>query len=60
MFAIARLMQLAGLIVPPLAIVAELNHTISLGQMLGFLVVAVCLFVLGYYLQQYTGGSSSN
>ena len=57
MAAIARFMQLAGLVLPPLAIIAELNHTISLGQMLGFLVVSICLFSLGYVLKQYTGGA---
>jgi hypothetical protein len=55
---IARLMQIAGLAIPPLAIIAELTHAISLGQMLMFLVASICLFSLGYLLQQYTGGSS--
>lgn len=56
MASLARLLQLAGLTVPPLAIIAELNHSISLGQMLGFLVVAICLFSLGHLLQRYAGG----
>jgi hypothetical protein len=60
MKAIARLMQLAGLAIPPLAIIAELSHTITLGQMLMFLVASVCLFSLGYLFQQYTGGGSGN
>jgi hypothetical protein len=59
MFTLARLLQLAGLVVPPLAIVAELNHSITLSQMLGFLLVSVCLFGLGYFLQRHIGGSSS-
>ncbi len=56
MASLARLLQLAGLTVPPLAIIAELNHSISLGQMLGFLVMAICLFSLGHLLQRYAGG----
>lgn len=59
MFAIARLMQLGGLTIPPLAIIAELSHTITQGQMLMFLVASVCLFSIGYLLQQYTSGGSN-
>jgi hypothetical protein len=39
-----------------MAIIAELNHSISLGQMLGFLVVSICVFSLGHLLQRYAGG----
>ena len=56
MASLARLLQLAGLIVPPMAIIAELNHSISLGQMLGFLVVSICVFSLGHLLQRYASG----
>lgn len=56
MIPIARLLQLAGLAIPPLAIVAQLTASITLGQMLQFLVVAVCLFAIGYLLQRYSGG----
>jgi hypothetical protein len=52
---IARLLQLVGLTIPPLAIIAELGHHISTKQMLQFLIVSVCVFLTGYLLQQYTG-----
>ena len=58
MYALARLIQLAGLTIPPLAIIAQLFEQISLGQMLGFLVVSVGLFMLGYLLQRFSGGQS--
>lgn len=53
MYPLARLFQLLGLAIPPLAIVAQLGERISAGQMLQFLVVSVCLFGVGYLLQTY-------
>jgi hypothetical protein len=58
MVAFARLLQMAGLTIPPLAIIAQLSGSISLGQMLQFLVAAVCLFTIGYLLQTHLGGGS--
>ena len=58
MYSIARLLQLLGLTILPLAIVAQLTESISLGDMLKFLVVAICLFCVGYLLQRYSGGGS--
>jgi hypothetical protein len=55
MYSVARLLQLAGLGIPPLAIIAQLTESISLWQMLGFLVVSICVFLLGFLLQQYSG-----
>lgn len=55
MHALARLLQLAGLIIPPLAMIAQLGNHISAGRMLQFLLFAVCLFVAGYLLQTYSG-----
>jgi hypothetical protein len=55
MYAVARLLQLAALLILPLSIVAQLNEAISLGQMLQFLVAGVCLFTIGYLLQTYSG-----
>jgi hypothetical protein len=52
----ARLLQLVGLTIPPLAIIAQLRQDITAGQMLRFLVVSVCFFTAGYLLQQYSGG----
>jgi hypothetical protein len=54
MRAFARLLQLAGLTIPPLAMVAQLAERIKAGQMLQFLVVSAALFTVGYLLQQYT------
>lgn len=53
MHAIGRIMQLAGLIVPPLSILAQLNGAISVGQMLLFLVAAVCAFWIGRIVEGY-------
>lgn len=50
---IARLFQLAGLAIPLLAMVAQLRNRIGAGQMLQFLLVAACLFGVGYILQVY-------
>ena len=44
---LGRLMQIAGLSIPLLAIVAQLNESITQGQMLMFLVAAVCVFWIG-------------
>jgi hypothetical protein len=59
MYFLARFLQLAGLAIPPLAIIAQLNERISLGQMLGFLVAAVAVFSLGHTLQRYMGGGAA-
>ena len=42
-----------GLLLPAFAIILELNHTISLGQMLMMLVASVCLFGIGRILEGY-------
>ena len=57
MKAIARLLQMAGLVIPPLAMVAQLSDSISTGEMLKFLVVSILLFLLGYTIQRYSGGA---
>jgi hypothetical protein len=53
MRALARLLQFAGLTIPPLAMVAQLSQQITAGRMLQFLVFSVCLFLAGYLLQNY-------
>lgn len=55
MHAVGRFLQLIGLVIPPLAMVAQLSNAISAGKMLQFLVFAVCLFGAGYLLQCYRG-----
>lgn len=55
MYALARLMQFAALVILPLSVMAQLSDQISAGQMLRFLVVGICLFTIGYLLQTYTG-----
>ncbi len=56
MHTLARLLQLAGLVIPPLAMAAQLNETISTGRMLQFLMMAIGLFILGHTMQRYSGG----
>jgi hypothetical protein len=50
---IARLLQIAGLTIPPLAMIAQLMERIKASQMLLFLAVSVGLFTAGYLLQRY-------
>ena len=47
--------QWLGLTVPAVAVLLELNHRISLGQMLMMLVAAVCCFWIGRILEGYAG-----
>ena len=53
MKAIGKILQLAGLTVPPLSIIAQLTEAISLGQMLTFLVASVSLFGIGRIIEGY-------
>ena len=53
MKALGKLLQLAGLTIPPLSIIAQLTEAISLGQMLTFLVAAVAAFGIGRILEGY-------
>ncbi len=50
MQAIGRLLQVLGLGLPLLAIFAQLSKKISVGEMLAFLVAAMCLFWIGNLL----------
>jgi hypothetical protein len=53
MAALGRLGQFLGLAIPAVAVLLELNHVISLGQMLVMLVAAVCCFWIGRILEGY-------
>jgi hypothetical protein len=55
MHTLARLLQFAGLTIPPLAMIAQLGNHISAGKMLQFLLLSVGIFVLGYVMQRYSG-----
>ena len=55
MYSFAKLLQLAGLAVPPLAMAAQLNGQIKTGQMLQFLFLSVGIFGLGYLMQRFGG-----
>lgn len=57
MYTVARFLQMVGLTIPLLAIVAQLNNAIKANTMLGFLVAAVLVFSIGHLLQRYSGGS---
>ncbi len=59
MIKLGRLLQFVALVILPLAMVAQLSGSISLGQMLQFLFVAVGVFTMGYLMQRYSGGESS-
>jgi hypothetical protein len=48
-----RLLQLAGLAVPPVSIFLQLVEAITLGQMLTMLVAAVCSFFIGRIVEGY-------
>ena len=51
---LGRLLQMIGmLIVPPVAILAQLNETISLGQMLVMAIFGVCAFYVGRLVEGY-------
>lgn len=56
MHAIGRFGQLIGLSLPAVAVLLELNRTISLGQMLMLLVFSVCAFWIGRILEGYGKG----
>jgi hypothetical protein len=58
MYSLARLMQLAGLTIPLFAIIAQLSDSITVGQLLGFLIVSIALFTIGYLLQRTSGRGS--
>jgi len=58
MYTLARLLQIVGLVIPPLAIIAQLGEHITQGQMLGFLVASICVFMIGQTLQRTTGRPS--
>ncbi len=51
MYTIARCLQIVGLTIPLFAIMAQLQGTISAGNMLAFLVAALCVFYIGRILQ---------
>jgi hypothetical protein len=56
MYTLARFLQVAGLTIPLLAIVAQLMERITLVQMLGFLVVSLAVFYIGNLLQRNSSG----
>lgn len=58
MYTLARMLQMIGLAIPPLAIISQLNDpdNFGTGEMLKFLLMAVGIFLLGYLLQRYVGG----
>lgn len=51
---ISRGLQFAGLAVPPLAIAAQMTNSITVGDMLKFLVAAICFFGIGRIMQGMT------
>jgi len=55
MYTLGRILQLVGLIILPLAIVNELNHS-NPGLLLKFMFMGAGVFTLGYLFQRYSGG----
>ena len=60
MYSFARLLQMIGLAIPPMAILAQLSNPneFGTGEMLKFLLMAVGVFLVGYLLQRFGGGAS--
>jgi hypothetical protein len=56
MITVGRLAQMVGLVLPGCAIILELNHRITLGQMLVMLVASVCCFWIGRIIEGYARG----
>ncbi len=54
---LARMLQVVGLTIPPLTILAQLANPeqFGTGEMLKFLLMAVGIFLLGYLLQRFGG-----
>ena len=57
MAGVGRFGQFLGLAIPALAVLLELNHAISLGQMLMLLVAAVCCFWIGRIVEGYAAAA---
>lgn len=57
MHSLARMLQMIGLTIPPLAILAQLSDPdhFGTGEMLKFLMMAVGVFLLGYVMQRFSG-----
>jgi hypothetical protein len=53
MASFGRLLQIVGLVVPPLSIVLQLQEAITLGQMLLAVVAAVSAFWIGRIVEGY-------
>ena len=53
MASLGRLLQMIGLVLPPLSIVLQLQNVITLGQMLTMLVTAVSAFWIGRIVEGY-------
>jgi hypothetical protein len=53
MASFGRLLQIVGLVLPPLSIFLQLEGAVSLGQMLLLLVAAVSAFWIGRILEGY-------
>ena len=50
---LGRILQIVGLVVPPLSIILQLQDAITLGQMLTALVAAISAFWLGRIVEGY-------
>jgi hypothetical protein len=53
MRSLGRMLQIVGLVIPPLIIVMQLSDAIKSSQMLVMLVGCVCIFGIGRILEGY-------
>jgi len=53
MRSLGRFLQFCGLVILPLASFMQLNHSISVPQMMQMLAAGVCLFGIGWILTTY-------
>ena len=49
----ARALQIAAMLLLPLASILEIAHSITLGRMLQVWVIAICLFGIGSIAERY-------
>jgi hypothetical protein len=52
LYKVGRFLQFAGLIILPIAIAGNAANELTLGQMLTWAAVGICVFAAGWMLQQ--------
>ena len=57
LYNLGRFLQLAGLVILPIAMAGEVSEEMGLGRMLMWACVGIAVFMLGRFLQQSSGKS---